>query len=203
MSGSSAPEIDPRFDPRFQRGYVPDASASSPPRLNAVPSRQQSGAVSDSTDADSEAALGASLAAGNDQGAGPTAVRDGVSGPHPDSEVAADVGEVAPEAAVADVRESAQPDELAPVEPAPPATRWFWIAIGVCLAFIAIGSLLYWNLASDPRRYSGPMEVGVDATIRMVVSALSPALVIAGVIGIVGVLATWAISGRRVAGTRR
>ena len=34
MSDGTTPTIDPRFDPRFQRGYVPDAS--SPPHVDHV-----------------------------------------------------------------------------------------------------------------------------------------------------------------------
>ena len=40
------------------------------------------------------------------------------------------------------------------------------------------------------------MRAGIDETFRLVINALAPALVQAGVIGIVVVLVTWAVRGR-------
>ena len=76
-------------------------------------------------------------------------------------------------------------------------TRWLWIAIGACLVFVVAGSVLYWIQASDQSMYMGGGSAGVEETTRMVVTVLSPALVQAGVIGIVAVLVAWAVRGVR------
>lgn len=81
--------------------------------------------------------------------------------------------------------------------------RWFWIAIGACLAFIVVGSILYWVQASDPWLYTGSSRSRIDETISLVVTALSPAFVPAGVLGAVAVLVIWATRGARRGGGRR
>ena len=75
-------------------------------------------------------------------------------------------------------------------------TRWMWIALGACVAFIVVGAVAFWVQASDPSNYIGGVRAGIDETFRLVINALAPALVQAGVIGIVVVLVTWAVRGR-------
>jgi hypothetical protein len=89
-------------------------------------------------------------------------------------------------------------DTAPPAEPAHHAstTRWFWIALGVCAAFIVVGATLYWTQASDPAYFMGG-QPGFTQTMQQFVMALTPALVQAGVFGVAVVLAAWAIRGPR------
>jgi uncharacterized membrane protein YgcG len=195
VSGNPEREIDPRFDPRFQRGYDPAGSGP---------------------DATGPDATGPDATESDVPGADTTAEDDGVDRviralrERNDPPTAPPVDEVDGPADPRTPAEPAEPDEPAepgdrtqaadPIEPARTAwsgVRWFWIAIGACLAFIVVGSLMYWNTVADPRRYTGPIGSGIDETIRMVITALAPALVEAGVLGIVIVLAVWAFRGRR------
>ena len=108
-----------------------------------------------------------------------------------------------PDAALPD---AALPDAAAAptAEPAPHAspTRWFWIALGVCAAFIVVGATVYWTQASDPAYFMGG-QPGFTQTMQQFVMALTPALVQAGVVGIAVVLVAWAIRGRRDSEARR
>jgi hypothetical protein len=83
------------------------------------------------------------------------------------------------------------------------AARWFWIALAACVAFVVLGSVLFWVQTSDPSVYMGGPGAGIDETVRVVVSVLSPALVQAGVLGVVAVLLIRAVRGRRMTGDQR
>jgi hypothetical protein len=105
----------------------------------------------------------------------------------------------APDAARAHEYADAGGTEPAPAaEPAPhtSAIRWFWIALGVCAAFIVLGAIVYWTQASDPAYFMGG-QPGFTQTMQQFVMALAPALVQAGVVGIAVVLVAWAIRGGR------
>ena len=71
-----------------------------------------------------------------------------------------------------------------------------WIALGACVAFVVVGAVAFWVQASDPSNYIGGVRAGIDETFRLVINALAPALVQAGLVGIVVVLVTWAVRGR-------
>ena len=57
-------------------------------------------------------------------------------------------------------------------------------------------AVAFWVQASDPSNYIGGVRAGIDETFRLIVNTLAPALVQAGLIGIVVVLVTWAVRGR-------
>ncbi|WP_159604900.1 hypothetical protein, partial [Agromyces humi] len=76
-------------------------------------------------------------------------------------------------------------------------TRWLWIALAACAAFVVVGSVAFWVQASDPSNYIGGVRAGLDESVRLVINALAPALVEAGLVGIVAVLVAWAVTGRR------
>lgn len=183
---SEGPEtgIDARFDPRFQRGYVPDAattpqstdSAAQPvvalPRRHAVdvPVEPVEPVPSDpvpSVDAEPEASRGGAR-------------------------------QLVADAAASHDRLPAEADDddaFAGEERLTP-TRWMWIALGACVAFVVVGAVAFWVQASDPSNYIGGVRAGIDETFRLIVNTLAPALVQAGLIGIVVVLVTWAVRGR-------
>ena len=210
MSEGSATGIDPRFDPRFQRGYVPDAAAA-PQVTDAAAAPIDVGPVRDRDDGAAEVLPALIRESGAARGLGSTAPMDGSAstrrastgptsaGPtstHPTVSPAPTDDEVADaDAVVASDGRFPEEDVLAEDEHLSP-TRWLWIALGACVAFVVVGAVAFWVQASDPSNYIGGVRAGIDETFRLVINALAPALVQAGVIGIVVVLVTWAVRGR-------
>ena len=210
MSEGSATGIDPRFDPRFQRGYVPDAAAA-PQVTDAAAAPVDVGPVRDRDDGAAEVLPALIRESGAARGLGSTAPTDGSAstrrastGPtsthptstHPTVSPAPTDDEVADaDAVVASDGRFPDEDVLAEDEHLSP-TRWMWIALGACVAFVVVGAVAFWVQASDPSNYIGGVRAGIDETFRLVINALAPALVQAGVIGIVVVLVTWAVRGR-------
>ena len=213
MSEGSATGIDPRFDPRYQRGYVPGA-AGAPQVSDAAAAPVDVEPVRDRDDRPAEVLPAVIRESGEARGLGSSAPTDGSAstrrastgptstGPtsthptstHPTVSPAAADDEVA-EAVVASDSRFPDEDVLAEDEHLSP-TRWMWIALGACVAFVVVGAVAFWVQASDPSNYIGGVRAGIDETFRLVINALAPALVQAGVIGIVVVLVTWAVRGR-------
>ena len=202
MSEGPAAGIDPRFDPRFQRGYVPDAAATpqamdaaaqpvvgdAPPRRHRRRGRQAEPVAQAGPAAAAEPAPSVSTEAVEPV---PSVVAD----PEPSR---GGGRPIAAAAAASDDRlpvEAADDDAFAEEERLTP-TRWMWIALGACVAFVVLGAVAFWVQASDPSNYIGGVRAGIDETFRLIVNTLAPALVQAGLIGIVVVLVTWAVRGR-------
>ena len=206
MSEGSATGIDPRFDPRFQRGYGPDAAAAhqvtdaAAAPLDIGPARDHDDAPAEPVRAlirESGAArrLGSSAPTDGSASTGRTSTgAPGSSAPTDDPVADADADADADAVLASDGR-FPQEDPPAEEEHLTP-TRWMWIALGACVAFIVVGAVAFWVQASDPANYIGGVRAGIDETFRLVINALAPALVQAGVIGIVVVLVTWAVRGR-------
>jgi hypothetical protein len=202
--------MDPRFDPRFQRGYVPDAAA----RPDPIPSQR----------APDRAAPVTGFGDSVDTPPRLVATRGGaVESPNPVTETervtdatAADAGADDPAAALREMLVHAQGERLdasgrdagagqdqpqldaGPVVDASPA-RWFWIALAACILFVVVGVALFWNGASDRTTFMTAPS-GVEGVFHQYSMMLAPALVQAGTIGAVAVLVIWAIRGRRTAG---
>ncbi len=209
---NAPPGIDPRFDPRFQRGYVPDAAAPAPESASTPEQTQRDARLERAAPAAGfadPADLAPSVAAARGDAAGfsgplapGAAVADpAVASPAVASAVqdAAGAGEHRPDAAAdaADAEEArAEPVLEAESSPRIAPARWFWIALAACAAFIVAGAVLYWVQASDPAYFLGG-QPGFTQTMQQFVMALSPALVQAGVIGIAAVLVAWAVRGSR------
>ena len=171
MSEGSATGIDPRFDPRFQRGYAHDRpEATSPADAGAT----DAAALPPREEADPRAALTAAAAP----------LMSPVADP-PSGTASAPFAGGAPDGELADQ----------PLSP----TRWLWIALAACAAFVVVGCVAFWVQASDPSNYIGGVRAGLDESVRLVINAMAPALVEAGLVGIVAVLVTWAVTGRRTA----
>ena len=189
MSEGSATGIDPRFDPRFQRGYVPDVAAA-PQVTDAAAAPVDVEPVGDRDDGSAEVLQALIRESGEARGLGSSAPTDGSASTAP-----ASTGLTDADAVVAS--DSRFPEEdVRPEEVHLSPTRWMWIALGACVAFIVVGAVAFWVQASDPSNYIGGVRAGIDETFRLVINALAPALVQAGVIGIVVVLVTWAVRGR-------
>ncbi len=151
MAKNSAP--DPRFDPRFQRGY--DGPQPAPPATPALPSPIE---------------------------------------PAPD-----------PVAARATEHDHEQVDEVEPQAGAddnvfwsPPRRNPFAIALLVAsLAVIAVGLWLIWGVVSAPSFPDGNDPAA--QAFALIQQQLSPALLIAGVLGLVG----WLVLGALAASDRK
>jgi hypothetical protein len=193
--------IDPRFDPRFQRGYVPDAAAamSAPVPPLRAPTVSASAPNADSAASDDPAAaiLGLLAHAQAEQLARTGHERDDAD--------AVDDERVEPDspaftwAVEPQLRPQLQPQlDAGPVVDASPA-RWFWIALAACILFVVVGVALFWNGASDRTTFMTAPS-GVEGVFYQYSMMLAPALVQAGTIGAVAVLVMWAIRGRRTAG---
>jgi hypothetical protein len=192
VSEGTVPGIDPRFDPRFQRGYAPDRAAMPdarevPPAVPTAPAPPAPLPHVAKAEADDPAAAILDLLAHAE------AQRLAPSRRKADDPADERAAAVEPDAAhVAFTEPDHEPEPVVEVSP----TRWLWIAIGACVSFVVLGSLLFWVQASDPATFMGG-RAGIDETVRAMVSALSPALVQAGVLGVVAVLVVWAVRGRR------
>lgn len=187
--------IDPRFDPRFQRGYVPDAaaamSASVPP---AAPTGSASAPDADTATSDDPAAAILGLLA-HAQGERLARTRherddaDAVDDERVEHDSPAFTWGLGPQP---------QPQPLPQPELDASPTRWFWIALSACIAFVVVGVALFWNGASDRSTFMTAPS-GVEGVFSQFSMMLAPALVQAGTIGAVAVLVIWAIRGRRSA----
>jgi hypothetical protein len=210
VSEGTVPGIDPRFDPRFQRGYVSDADAPVP-----MPDTREAPLAATTTPAQpappaapAQPAPPARVAEADD----PAAAIHGLlahaetrrltrPGREPDDSAeghsahGAAAGDDPAEVESAFTRVASRGSEPEPAPDTSP-TRWLWTAIGACVSFVVLGSVLFWVQASDPATFLGS-RAGIDETVRAIVSALSPALVQAGVLGVVVVLVIWAVRGRR------
>lgn len=206
----TSPRIDPRFDPRFQRGYAPDAAAPAPdptpardPRPAPDPTpRPGTTPTPDAAFAPDPTPRGARL----DPGVPVSGSRDSADTPQvPVATPAAAAESPNPATRGVGPADGGLTDGgLADGEAAPHTSpsRWFWIALGVCVAFIVAGATVYWTQASDPAYFMGG-QPGFSQTMQQFVMALTPALVQAGVVGIAVVLVAWAIRGRRDPEDRR
>ena len=204
MSEGSATGIDPRFDPRFQRGYVPDVAAA-PQVTDAAAAPVDVEPVGDRDDGSAEVLQALIRESGEARGLGSSAHTDGSASTAPASTGPASTGPASTglastgptDADAVVASDSRFPEEdVRPEEVHLSPTRWMWIALGACVAFIVVGAVAFWVQASDPSNYIGGVRAGIDETFRLVINALAPALVQAGVIGIVVVLVTWAVRGR-------
>lgn len=186
--GRSAQGIDPRFDPRFQRGYVPSpeseaAAVETPPqkvvRSPRGPTAPVSGRLPPLAARPTGPAEHANVAAP------PHAEVRSTDAAEPDASVDPVVF-VDPDLDVVDESEEGRT-----------RWRWLWIALGASVGCVMLGVGMFWSYASDPGGYMGRPATGYDATLAQFSMALAPGLVQAGVIGMVVALASMAIFGRR------
>jgi uncharacterized protein YjeT (DUF2065 family) len=193
--GRTPTELDPRFDPRFQRGYVPDAAASGSESVPPPPAEPTAPAPAPDADAASPgdpaaAILGLLAHAQAERLAGHSHEPDD-SDPRDDQQAEPD-----PHVFTSPVEPQVQPraDAEPIVHPSP--ARWFWIALAACFVFVVIGIALFWNGASDRSMFTAAPS-SLEGAFNQFSMALAPALVQAGVLGSIVVLVTWAITGRR------
>lgn len=175
--------FDPRYDVRFQRGYIPSATPV-PPAAKAE--------VTNAADAGSrEHPTGPPVpppAAEPAVGPAPTPLpREGGRGDA--VERPADVPLPAAEHETARAAEPASRIRAT-------TSRWLWLVLGAGVLFVVVGSATYWSVVSR----QNPFESGVgarDVVFEQMLTSLAPAVVQAGVLGIVGALLAWALLGGR------
>ncbi|GAA1507498.1 hypothetical protein BJ978_000763 [Agromyces terreus] len=226
MSNEAARGTDPRFDPRFQRGYVPDAAASvsdgvardphpvagSRPLIGApAPAEAEPAALHPAAGAavveeaqtdDHAAALLAYF--GPDTGA--------VRAPRP-------VGEPDPVGTRPGVFIGPPPPRTAAehaesgmhassggfvVEPEPESESPFvrhpslryWVSLAASIAFVLFGLWLYWTVNLD--QMSGMVSLGVEQqAMYNSLQSLASGLMMSGALGTVLVLGLWAVQAGR------
>ncbi|MEF3402725.1 hypothetical protein [Agromyces sp. CCNWLW203] len=181
MTDDATSGIDPRFDPRYQRGYDGSDAAVAPhpseqrrsePAAGSLPPTLQSGEARppaevgppviantnpapESSTASSSPSARASTGPGHD---GPVFETDAVGEPEP---------------------EPAQESRL--------VRRWFaaaWAMLGVC---VVAGLAVTWAVNSDPNTYTG---INPNDLLRQLSWVVAPNLVRVGLVGIVG-LTVW------------
>lgn len=194
--------IDPRFDPRFQRGYVPDAAEAAEPgdeaasavsaaaSAAAAPERVQPDASAEAPASARAAALGPTAAPApprSSAGLPAMAAHEPVA---TSSRAASDDrgAAVFPSAAT---DEPAVDDELSAMfgetddEPSP-TDPWFLAAWAVATVAVVVGGALWWAgiMTQDPFGGARPS----DRWLQYVGWVVAPALVQGGLVGIVAML---------------
>ncbi|KRE31415.1 hypothetical protein ASG80_02925 [Agromyces sp. Soil535] len=179
-----APTIDPRFDPRFQRGYVHSGDGA---RWGSVPNAS----------AESEAPVSSDMPAKPDISHEPPVVvrvqsSQGKPVARAESPAPTVVPPVAdPEGPAADASPhalAAGPDTVPERDDGPsPRDPWFLAAWGVAVAAVVVGSGLWW-MAIFNRDYLGPPQQS-DVWLEAIAWGIAPALAEAGLIAVVGLLA--------------
>ena len=182
MSDGAAPRIDRRFDPRFQRGYVPDAgepaSAPEPEPVPAAPSVEATAAAV--ARPDGSAAPGVGRQRSPDPPAG--------SRLESHSSIMESEEELAP-AVFLDDSGDGEPSRIGP-----------WFAAGWAVAAVAtvVGIGLWWASVTSENFY-GPSSES-ERWLGIVSWTVAPSLIQAGLVAAVAML-VW--SGVRHAGRRR
>ncbi|MBT2516759.1 hypothetical protein J7E29_04895 [Streptomyces sp. ISL-90] len=178
--GRSAQGIDPRFDPRFQRGYVPSpesdggAAVETPPPKVMRPARA--------------AALPVPPAPGR---LPPIAAKS--TEPVEQAEHVATPPK-RPEVGSADAAEPVSSGEIAAFDEPEPDTitrRWIVAAWVVAIGALGLGFWLFWSVAGDRGMYYGSSSI--DPVLQQAAWTIAPPLMQAGGIGVVVLLAWQAI----------
>ncbi|MFD4422453.1 hypothetical protein ACFWN7_13265 [Agromyces sp. NPDC058484] len=185
MTESAPSEIDPRFDPRFQRGYVPDAAAPAARSIGAQPDLAPPPAQTpppDRTESMTDVA-----APHEEHGDAVELVRRALAAPGPDEPVEPVAEREVVEPASSQEREesSSAPEAVESAEAAAAAAvsqvRLWFVAGWMVTAGVFVAGLWWaWAVFSDPAAYVG----GGDMVLRQLGWTIAPALMQAGAIGI-------------------
>lgn len=174
MSDDATTGIDPRFDPRFQRGYVPSPESErtvvEPPQKVVRPARVPA----------PPAARRLPPVAARPAG---TTEQAHVATPPTNSEVRS-----------ADAAEPVASVEMAAFEEPEPDTisrRWIVAAWVVAIGALALGFWLFWSVNGDLGMYTGSSSI--DPVLQQAAWTIAPPLMQAGGVGFVVLLAWQAI----------
>ncbi|ANJ25611.1 hypothetical protein [Agromyces aureus] len=226
MSDEATRAIDPRFDPRFQRGYVPDVAGGARAKVRREPTDAptevetelfgpRSAVTSDrrpapltaappKPEADHAAALLAYFAPEEPTVPNPPTEPGPRSDPAPNPPT--DLGPAS--GGITSHSESGMRREVDDgfVEPEPESEspfvrhRWlgFWVALAASIAFVVGGAVLYWNVSLEQMSPSGRIAGAAETQAFLsALYALGIGLVQAGALGIVVVLALGAVMSAR------
>jgi len=178
-----APIIDPRFDPRFQRGYVHSGDGA---RSGSVPnaSAESEAPVSSDTPAKNDLVLEPPVVERVQPSQGNPVAR--AESPAP-TVVPPVVDPEGPAAGPSPHAPVAGPDTVPERDDGPsPRDPWFLAAWGVAVAVVVVGSGLWWTALFN-RDYLGPPPES-DVWLEAIAWSSAPALAQAGLIAMVGLL---------------
>ncbi|QEO14222.1 hypothetical protein FLP10_07175 [Agromyces intestinalis] len=212
------PNFDPRYDPRFQRGWVePEGGADAPPHVD-PPSHRQApqqarparlapesaeDPAHDPAPARAEDLFAELIAPESSEPRDPRDPRGG----REQSQLAPRGGAGLPEVQVAGFAPSSngvpvEASDLVPPESVRRVTaRWLWLVLGLSVVFVVVGALAYWQSITQQNPYTGAIS-SMDQATLLILSQVAPGAVEIGVIGIVASLVGWVIIGQ-AAGSRR
>lgn len=183
MSETNTRSIDPRFDPRFQRGYVPDASAPPEAGSDAVRPAPTVPTVPAVPTAPSPAPADAAPA---------PAIPDAPLPATPEpirSEPIAEVVRDRPAATPETDREPVFGALVDPDDDASSITPWFMAGWGVSVIAAVVGVALWWAGVATESFY-GPTNES-ERWLQVIGWSVAPALIEVGLIGVV-VMLVWA-----------
>ncbi|UOE43707.1 hypothetical protein [Agromyces larvae] len=205
------PNFDPRYDPRFQRGWVePEGGADAPPHADPPSHRQapqQARPARPAPESAEDPAHDPAPARAEDlfaeliapESSEPRDPRDPRGG-REQSQLAPRGGAGLPEVQVAGFAPSAYGVPVEASDLVPPesvrrvAGRWLWLVLGLSLVFVIGGALAYWQSLTAQNPYTGAVST-MDPATMLIISSAAPAAVELGVIGVVASLVGWAIIG--------
>lgn len=182
MSEAKDARIDPRFDPRFQRGYVPDAAAA---RRAPEPTEQKAPAAG---------AAAPPIVASPPPPAPPRVAPASTASGHVDPEGSPN--------AVASVLHGRAPAESVQVPEDEPALAalfgpsigeesrgvapWFIAGWGVAVVAAVVGAAVWWSSVLN-QNFNGPVN-GSDRWFQALGWMVAPSLIEAGLLGVVAML---------------
>ncbi|TYL53320.1 hypothetical protein [Agromyces mariniharenae] len=166
--------IDPRFDPRFQRGYEGDADASVAPPLDAEPEADAAAPVVERSTPGGSPAPAAAWTPAPAASVSPDRARTPAPAPAP-----------AESASPADPEDDVLfPPEFAEADDGPsPAEPWFLAAWGVAVIAIVVGGAFWWAGLMADNPFSGVNQS--DRWLQYVGWVVAPSLIQGGLLGLV------------------
>ena len=169
------PGIDPRFDPRYQRGYVPDAAAADAGDQTPIVIAPAGSAPEDST-ASATAPPPPVRRPEPEPTTGSRPTR-----PHPHEDADSSDRDLDAEDDVLFPPEFAEADD----EPSP-ADPWFLAAWGVAVIAIVVGGAFWWAGLMADNPFSGVNQS--DRWLQYVGWVVAPSLIQGGLLGLVAML---------------
>ncbi|HEU0180565.1 MAG TPA: hypothetical protein VFR16_00140 [Agromyces mariniharenae] len=164
--------IDPRFDPRFQRGYEGDADASVARPLDEEPEADAAAPVVERSTPGGFPAPATAWTPAPAASVSPEPARTTAPSPSP--------AEVARE----DSEDDVLPPEFAEADDEPsPADPWFLAAWGVAVIAIVVGAAFWWAGLMADNPFSGVNQS--DRWLQYVGWVVAPSLIQGGLLGLV------------------
>jgi hypothetical protein len=184
VSETNARSIDPRFDPRFQRGYVPDASA---------PPAAESDAVRPAPTAPTAPAVPTAPSPAPAAAAPAPAIADAPLPATPEPIRSEPIAEVVRERPSATPETDPEPVFAALTDPDDDSSGiapWFIAGWGVSVVAVILGISLWWASITSRSYYGGPSNES-DRWLQAFGWMVAPTLIEVGILSVV-VMLVWA-----------